>query len=103
MSTAMFKMVNGVSVELSDQEVADRLAEELEWENGRDERAAAGVRATRDRRLNAQVDPIVSNPLRWASMSAEKQGEWTAYRQALLDVPQQAGFPHNVVWPTKPE
>ena len=24
------------------------------------------------------------------------------YRQALRDVPQQAGFPHNVTWPTKP-
>jgi hypothetical protein len=28
--------------------------------------------------------------------------QWTAYRQALRDVPSQAGFPHNVVWPTKP-
>jgi hypothetical protein len=103
MSTAMFKMVNGVSVELSDQEVADRLAEELEWENGRDARAASGVRYDRDNRLKSHVDPIVSNPLRWASMSSEKQGEWMTYRQALLDVPQQAGFPHNVVWPIKPE
>ena len=25
------------------------------------------------------------------------------YRQALRDVPQQEGFPENVVWPTKPE
>jgi len=24
------------------------------------------------------------------------------YRQALRDVPQQAGFPENVTWPTKP-
>ena len=24
------------------------------------------------------------------------------YRQALRDVPTQAGFPHNVTWPTKP-
>lgn len=103
MSDVMFKMVNGVSVQLSDQEVAERLAEDLAWENGKDERAAASVRETRDRRMSAQVDPVISNPLRWASMSAEKQSEWTAYRQALLDVPQQAGFPHNVVWPTKPE
>ena len=28
--------------------------------------------------------------------------QWTAYRQALRDVPSPAGFPHNVVWPTKP-
>ena len=25
------------------------------------------------------------------------------YRQALRDIPQQAGFPYNVVWPEKPE
>ena len=27
---------------------------------------------------------------------------WAVYRQALRDVPQQAGFPDNVVWPVKP-
>ena len=25
------------------------------------------------------------------------------YRQALRDIPQQEGFPTNIVWPTKPE
>lgn len=28
--------------------------------------------------------------------------KWAPYRQALRDVPQQAGFPENVVWPVKP-
>lgn len=28
---------------------------------------------------------------------------WAAYRQALRDVPQQAGFPWEIVWPTQPE
>jgi hypothetical protein len=27
---------------------------------------------------------------------------WAAYRQALRDIPQQAGFPVNVTFPTKP-
>jgi len=27
---------------------------------------------------------------------------WESYRQALRDVPQQDGFPQEVVWPTKP-
>jgi hypothetical protein len=27
---------------------------------------------------------------------------WSPYRQSLRDVPQQAGFPTNVTWPTKP-
>lgn len=29
--------------------------------------------------------------------------EMTTYRQALRDVPQQAGFPNTITWPTKPE
>ena len=28
--------------------------------------------------------------------------EWRTYRQALRDVPTQAGFPTNVTWPTEP-
>lgn len=28
---------------------------------------------------------------------------WRAYRQALRDVPAQAGFPQTVTWPTAPE
>lgn len=31
------------------------------------------------------------------------QSAWAAYRQALRDIPQQAGFPYNVTWPTEPE
>lgn len=27
---------------------------------------------------------------------------WTVYRQALRDIPQQSGFPETVVWPTPP-
>ena len=60
------------------------------------------VREERDRRLSSEVDPVVSNPLRWADLSSEEQTEVAAYRTALLDVPQQPGFPHNVTWPTPP-
>lgn len=28
--------------------------------------------------------------------------DWAVYRQALRDVPEQAGFPSNVIWPTPP-
>lgn len=30
------------------------------------------------------------------------QTAWAAYRQALRDVPDQAGFPAGVVWPVAP-
>ena len=31
------------------------------------------------------------------------QAAWAAYRSLLRDVPQQAGFPTDITWPTKPE
>ena len=52
--------------------------------------------------LLSEVDTIAGNALRWGSLSAEQQDAWAVYRQALLDVPQQAGFPNDVVWPVKP-
>jgi hypothetical protein len=64
---------------------------------------AANARKDRDKILADVVDPLVSNPLRWADLTAEKQAEWAAYRRALLDVPQQEGFPADTTWPTQPE
>jgi len=31
------------------------------------------------------------------------QQAWAEYRQALRDLPQQAGFPTEITWPAKPE
>jgi len=67
-----------------------------------DAAAAAQVRAERDNRL-LEVDAIAGNALRWAALDADTQAAWSAYRQALLDIPQQYGFPHDITWPTKPE
>ena len=63
---------------------------------------AAEVRADRDGRLT-EVDAIAGNALRWAALDAETQAAWATYRQALLDVPQQSGFPNDITWPTEPE
>ena len=68
-----------------------------------DARVATFVREERDIKLRQEVDPIVTNPLRWAELTSEKQAEWTTYRTDLLNVPQQAGFPNTITWPTKPE
>ncbi len=37
-----------------------------------------------------------------APLTAEQKQEWAEYRQALRDVPEQAGFPDAVVWPSTP-
>lgn len=67
-----------------------------------DTQLAAEIRLERDSRLQVEVDPIVSNPLRWADMTEAKQTEWANYRTALLDITTQASFPTSVTWPTKP-
>ena len=38
-----------------------------------------------------------------APLTAEQKQAWAEYRQALRDVPEQAGFPENVAWPLVPE
>jgi len=59
------------------------------------EALSAAVRSRRDALLE-QTD--------WRALpDAPNRDVWIAYRQELRDVPQQAGFPHNVVWPVKPE
>jgi len=63
---------------------------------------AASIRKDRDEVLRNTVDPIVSNSLRWADLTAAKQTEWTQYRIDLLNIPDQAGFPTDITWPTKP-
>lgn len=44
----------------------------------------------------------------WVTLRAIESGEdvpeeWTSYRQALRDVPQQTGFPQTINWPAAPE
>jgi hypothetical protein len=46
------------------------------------------------------IDQI--NPVWYASLSADEQNQLAAYRQQLLDVPQQSGFPTDIEWPAKP-
>ena len=64
---------------------------------------AASIRGQRNNLLATEVDPLVTNPLRWAKLTEAQQAAWTQYRRDLLDITAQAGFPNEVVWPTKPE
>jgi len=66
-----------------------------------EESLATQMRAQRNAML-AQLDTIVMNPLRWVQFTADQQAELAAYRQDLLNVPQQDGFPHSIAWPQKP-
>ena len=69
----------------------------------KDERTAFFERAKRDDLLESEVDPMVTNQLRWNDLTTEQQNAWTQYRTDLLNVPQQSGFPNTINWPTKPK
>ncbi|MDC1342001.1 phage tail assembly chaperone [Oceanospirillaceae bacterium] len=60
---------------------------------------AAKVAKARDKRnsLLSQSD--------WTQVvdATVDQTAWATYRQALRDVPAQAGFPENIDWPVAPE
>jgi hypothetical protein len=63
------------------------------------ENAARNQRLIRDTLLSA-VDRV--NPIWYVSLGVERQVALQEYRQALLSVPEQPGFPESVIWPTRP-
>ena len=42
------------------------------------------------------------NPIWYGTLTQEQHAELATYRQALLDVPAQTGFPNTINWPIKP-
>lgn len=63
------------------------------------------IRDERDIRLVNDCDMITM--LRFNAMDEDQKQEWITYRQALLDIPQQEGFPWGgdttvAPWPQKP-
>ena len=55
------------------------------------------------RLLRTERNRLLAETDYWnASDTPDMSDEQIAYRQALRDLPDQAGFPDNVTWPTKP-
>tara|TARA_R110002012_G_scaffold35526_2_gene101306 strand:- start:16195 stop:16560 length:366 start_codon:yes stop_codon:yes gene_type:complete len=91
-------------------EVAKRPSEDYDYTDGawvknttrEQARLYAELRMERNTRLQYDVDPIVSNALRWDELSSSKKTEWQTYRSELLDLPANTPDPSNITWPTKP-
>lgn len=100
---AQFVSVDGVVTEWHSPELTQPTQEQIDAELARLLAAynpeAEEARAQRDGLL-AQSDwtQMPDSPL-----SDAKKAEWSTYRQALRDVPNQPGFPSNINWPVKPE
>jgi hypothetical protein len=57
--------------------------------------------------VKATIEQILKNTA-WAvaeddrTITKGQRSDWMAFRQAVRDIPIQAGFPANIVWPTEP-
>jgi len=59
--------------------------------------------ASRNERNQLLHNVDIINPIWYSTLTEQQKNDLVAYRQALLDVPQQQGFPTTIMWPTKPE
>ena len=91
------KRVNGVAVNLTDEEQAVREAEEQAWADGAAARAWAGLRLKRDQK-RAETDRRAGSDLTLSS-------SWQTYRQQLRDLPasyNDTTVQGDITWPSEP-
>ena len=94
---AEHKLVDGVQIELTEQEIAQRQAEEIAWNNGAFDRSLASLRAKRNALLAATDYLALSDNTLSAAM--------TSYRQSLRDLTEGLSTVEQVnlvVFPVKP-
>ena len=91
------KCVDGVNIEMSDEEHAARLAEEKAWEDAKPAKAFSGLRSERDQKLQ-ETDY-------YALSDVTMSDDMTAYRKALRDLPasyDNSSVVGTIAWPSKP-
>ena len=91
------KLVDGIQIPLSAEEIAQRQAEEIAWNNGAFDRSIASLRAKRNALLAATDYLALSDNTLSAAM--------TSYRQSLRDLTEGLSTVeqvNSVVFPTKP-
>lgn len=101
----MKKIVDGVSVDMSPEEIAEFNSQQAEWAAGADDRKTEEIRKERDVKL-ADSDWVTTRAVDQNaadSLGIQVPQVWLDYRQALRDITTQAGFPNEVTWPVVPE
>jgi hypothetical protein len=78
----MKKLLNGVLVDLTQDEINQRQAEELVWKNGAFDRAIVELRQKRNSILASSDWTLLSD----SPLSAEEKTAWLKYRQDLRDI-----------------
>lgn len=98
---AEHKLVDGVQIELTAQEIAQRQAEATAWANGAFDRAIAGLRQKRNALIASSDWTVLSD----SPLSAELKTAWLEYRQDLRDITEGLDTEAKVkavVFPDKP-
>ena len=98
---AEHKLVDGVKVELTSQEIAQRQAEATAWANGAFDRAIAGLRQKRNSILASSDWTVLSD----SPLSETEKTAWLEYRQDLRDITigvDTVAKVNAVVFPIKP-
>jgi hypothetical protein len=98
---AEHKLVDGVQIELTAQEIAQRQAEATAWANGAFDRAIAGLRQKRNALIASSDWTVLSD----SPLSAELKTAWLEYRQDLRDITEGVNTEAKVkavVFPDKP-
>ena len=93
----MKKSVDGIIVDMTAEEIAQKQADEIKWNNGAFDRALKGVRFKRNELL-AETDHL-------ALSDNTLTTEMTTYRQSLRDITnnvEDLDDINNITWPTKP-
>ena len=94
---AEHKLVDGIQIPLSAEEIAQRQADELAWQNGAFDRALASLRTKRNSLLAATDYLALSDNTLSTAMSS--------YRQSLRDITENINTVaqvNAVVFPVKP-
>ena len=99
---AEHKLVDGVQIELTAQEIAQRQAEATAWANGAFDRALASLRAKRNSLLASSDYTVLADTV----LTPAKKTEWMTYRTALRNLPQGLTTVEQVnavAFPAKPQ
>ena len=97
----MHKLVNGIKVELTPEEIAQRQQDETAWNNSAFDRAMADLRQRRDALLKASDWEVIMAKEKGTTLSAG----FKTYRQALRDITENLTTVEQVQaveFPTKP-
>ena len=98
---AEHKLVDGVQIELTAQEIAQRQAEATAWANGAFDRAIAGLRSKRNALIASSDWTVLSD----SPLSETEKTAWLEYRQDLRDITEGLNTEAKVkavIFPDKP-